>query len=484
MSVGGTTELEWPKLPSRLWAALQIPGGDWRPLAEKLSRQRLQPLARHLAARGKLPAVRRLIVLPSAALRGLPLEVLAPGYTLSYAPSGTLFAHLQQRPRPTGKGLLALADPVFARPTPAAPAAPLPPGGVLVRLVGPGSVAARARLRPGDVLLKYADAEVNTPAELGKRVAAHAGAKQVSVTLWRQGKTATRFVGPGPLGVVLDRRPAPQALRDKYQTDRWLASTRGGGRWQALPGTRAEAEGIARLFAARHATLLTDSAASEQELDILARSGALARFRFLHLASHGSTDDRWPLRSALILARDTLPDAGKQLEAGLPVYDGKLTAEEVLRSWRLDCALVTLSACQSGLGVYEQGEGHVGFAQAFLLAGSRSVCLSLWKVDDAATALLMHRFYANLLGRRPGLSKPLPRAEALAEAKEWLRGLSREEALKQAAGLMAGVTRGKGRKRLPLLPELPRAGETGGKGERPYAHPYYWAAFVLVGNPD
>jgi CHAT domain-containing protein len=68
---------------------------------------------------------------------------------------------------------------------------------------------------------------------------------------------------------------------------------------------------------------------------------------------------------------------GKQLEAGLPVFDGRLTAEEVLRSWHLDSELVTLSACQTALGKYERGEGFVGFAQALLLAGSRSVCLSL-----------------------------------------------------------------------------------------------------------
>jgi hypothetical protein len=44
------------------------------------------------------------------------------------------------------------------------------------------------------------------------------------------------------------------------------------------------------------------------------------------------------------------------------------------------------------------GDGLLGFAQAFLAAGSRSVCLSLWTVDDTATALLMDRFYRNLLG--------------------------------------------------------------------------------------
>ncbi len=69
----------------------------------------------------------------------------------------------------------------------------------------------------------------------------------------------------------------------------------------------------------------------------------------------------------------------------------------------------------------------MGFTQALLMSGTRSVCLSLWKVDDTATALLMQRFYANLLGRRTGLTAPMPKAEALREAKTWLRGLRRSE---------------------------------------------------------
>jgi CHAT domain-containing protein len=83
-----------------------------------------------------------------------------------------------------------------------------------------------------------------------------------------------------------------------------------------------------------------------------------------------------------------------------------------------------LSACQTALGKYERGEGFVGFTQALLLSGARSVCVSLWKVDDTITALLMRRFYANLLGQREGLTKRLGKAEALAEAKRWLRDLT------------------------------------------------------------
>jgi hypothetical protein len=77
----------------------------------------------------------------------------------------------------------------------------------------------------------------------------------------------------------------------------------------------------------------------------------------------------------------------------------------------------------------------LGFSQAFLQAGARSVVLSRWEADDTATALLMVRFYENLLSApaRKDLKGPLPRAEALAEAQRWLRELPRKDAESLAA---------------------------------------------------
>jgi CHAT domain-containing protein len=166
---------------------------------------------------------------------------------------------------------------------------------------------------------------------------------------------------------------------------------------------------------------------------------------------------------------------------GEPYLEGRLTAAEVLEYWKLDAELVTLSACDSGLGKQGGGDGLLGFAQAFLLAGSRAVCLSLWQVDDTATCLLMDRFYQNLLGKRAGI-KPMGKAAALDEAKRWLRNLTSTEALERLGAITQGVVRGQrpARQEMRAVPKP----EDAGPDYKPYAHPRYWAAFILIGDSD
>jgi CHAT domain-containing protein/tetratricopeptide (TPR) repeat protein len=480
---GGDWTAEDGDLPGQLRTALVEHRGGWRRLARQLAEQRLEPVRKQMAPIDRLPAVKHLVVLPSTALAGVPVELLVEECTVSYALSGTLYAHLRTQPAVASTGLLAVGDPVFEAAAAAAKPHPLPPGGLLLTLVQPGSNAAQSRLRPNDVLLKYGEVELKTSADLKAAIAAVDGKADIAVQLWREGATKEQLVRPGPLGVIVASEPAPKALAERYRLDRVLRSRSDDG-WTALPGTRVEVESVHRLFGDKpEPRLLFDSDASEQRLDELAANGELGKYRYVHLATHGEVDEAFPLRSAVILSRDTLPDPQKQLLAGKPIYDGRLTAEEMLRTWNLHSDLVTLSACETALGKYERGEGFVGFAQALLLCGSRSVCLSLWKVDDSATALLMRRFYANLLGKRDGLKGPMPKAQALREAKEWLRNLPREEALKVAAEVTQGVERGKGRPRqkllLPVPERLPAA-----KDDKPYAHPYYWAAFVLIGDSN
>ena len=84
---------------------------------------------------------------------------------------------------------------------------------------------------------------------------------------------------------------------------------------------------------------------------------------------------------------DQLPETPSEMVDGKRSPDGRLTAAEVLRDWKLDADLVTLSACETALGKFSGGEGFVGFSQALFVAGARCVLLSNWKVDDQVTAV-------------------------------------------------------------------------------------------------
>ena len=274
-------------------------------------------------------------------------------------------------------------------------------------------------------------------------------AQAVPIEVWREGEVVRRELAPGRLGVVIDPRPAPDAIAEQRNLRRVLVAARSGDEdFVPLPGTRYEVEELSRIFLADHrsARILLGPDASEPELDRLAGSGELGRYSFIHLATHGVIDETFPVRTAVILTQIGLPDPLEQALKNRPVFDGRVSVREIQRGWALNAELVTLSACETALGRDAGGEGFVGFTQALLISGARSLCLSLWKVDDTATALLMQRFYANLLGRRAGLTAPMPKAEALREAKAWLRGLGRSEAMAVTATLSGGVDRGKGTK--------------------------------------
>ncbi len=341
-------------------------------------------------------------------MAGIPVEaLLAPDdtRTVSYAPSATVFKYLREQPRPDRHaGLLALGDPVYERPDKSSEPKPLPDHGLLVNVVVPGSNAATHGLKPGDVLLAYNGSALNKKDDF--KVVAE-GDKPIAVDVWRDGRSFRRDLAAGKLGVVLDPRPAAVAIAEQRKLQQVLMAARGSDEdFAPLPGTRYEVEALAQLFKSddRPTRTLLGADASEPELDRLAASGELGRFGFIHLATHGVIDEGVPVRSAVILTQTGLPDPLEQVLNHKPVFDGRLSVREIQRSWDLKAELVTLSACETALGRDAGGEGFVGFTQALLMSGARSVCLSLWKVDDTATALLMQRFYANLLGRRPGLT--------------------------------------------------------------------------------
>jgi CHAT domain-containing protein len=419
--------------------------------------------------RPHLKGVKQLLVVPTWPMETLPVEVLTEDYRVSYVPSASLFARFRQEHRPLrGSSLLAVGDPVF---TPAEQANP-PPHGVLVAAVLPRGDAERAGLQAGDVLLRLGGSKLSDLDDLRKALAD----VPAELRYWRDGKERTTRLPGARLGVRIDRRAAPEAVRSWRELNTSLLR-RGSGH-KALPGTRLEVRALARLVP--DTTLLLGSAASEQNLAQMASSGKLRTFRLLHFATHGEVNQVDPKRSALILAQDHLPSypVVAVLRGEKPVA-GRLTVETILRQWELDADLVVLSACQSGLGKEAGGEGLLGFTQAFLQKKARSVVVSRWKVDDTATTLLMVRFYENLLGKRKG-TKALGRAEALAEARKWLRGLERKRVVALASGLERGALRGS-EEEVPVVvgkePVLPG-------GEKPFAHPFFWAAFILVGDPD
>jgi CHAT domain-containing protein/tetratricopeptide (TPR) repeat protein len=305
----------------------------------------------------------------------------------------------------------------------------------------------------------------------------HSGTQMARLRSQRRPPAGTSLLALGDAVYELEAKASPRptalppgGLLMTRRVDR-------GQDWSDLPGTKVEVARLSELFPFGTATVLTDSDASEQRLRALQDSGELSKFRYLHIAAHGEANDAAAFQSALILSQDQSPT--DEIAADATTFDGRLTAREILDTWTLDADLVTLSACESGLGHEGGGDGLLGFAQALLLAGSRSICLSLWKVDDTATALLMDRFYQNLLGKRPGLSAPMPKAEALAEAKQWLRDLPGDKAAQLSAQFAANVSRGAGRKTLPLLPPPVESADP-----TPYSHPRFWAAFVLIGDPD
>lgn len=413
-----------------------------------LYRQRCAPLEPHLRD------VRHLIAMPSEAMRDVPLEILTDRFIVSYAPSGTMLARLVEKRRQTPelRRVLALGDPVTLPATPPRELPTPPDHGLMVTLVQPAGNGAAGGMRPRDLLLQYGDKQLRTRADL--KVVTQG--EEVPVRIWRDGQTLDLKVKPGQLGVGLSSTPGPQALLSARQADQKLALARRGGTFDPLPGSRYEVHAIARLF--READRLLGPDASRAKVTALEKD--LGRYDVVHLATHGMVNDQVALESAILLSQSEQDN-------------GRLTAGYVKDHWPLRAELVVLSACESGLGRKANGEGYVGFTQALFLAGARSVVLSQWQVSDAATSLLMTRFYENLLGKRAGLNQPMTKAEALREAKQWLRGVSRKEVEDRLAA-HADLVRG-------FKLELPRR-DANAPDDKPFAHPFYWSAFLLSGD--
>lgn len=185
--------------------------------------------------------------------------------------------------------------------------------------------------------------------------------------------------------------------------------------FQRLPGTRSEGEEVARLLGIQP---LLEGTALEATLK------ACHSPTILHIATHGffqsDPDNQSPglyRRSPLLRAGLALAGANTHVTGGsLPeeAEDGVITAEDVSGLDLLATELVVLSACETGLGDIQIGEGVFGLRRAFVLAGAKTLIMSLWKVPDSQTDELMRQFYAHVLGGQS-------RADALRTAQLTIR---------------------------------------------------------------
>ncbi|MFI6290807.1 CHAT domain-containing protein [Nonomuraea sp. NPDC050790] len=207
----------------------------------------------------------------------------------------------------------------------------------------------------------------------------------------------------------------------------------------------------------------------------------------IHLACHAAFDAEHPEQSGILL------------------HDARLTVEDVY-DLRLNASLVVLSACESGLGENRPGDELMGLVRAFMYAGAATLLVSLWPVDDLSTGLLMREFYERWRGGGEGPAQALAAAQLAVGDMTCAQAIGRiesdagarldvarlrvragdlgaaialyEELLAGEPGVPADLVRRQLR-RLRLKAEAP---EPVDYGRRPFADPYHWAAFTLVGD--
>jgi len=186
--------------------------------------------------------------------------------------------------------------------------------------------------------------------------------------------------------------------------------------FSSLPYSGREIIKISKYFPHKKRDIFINKDAKEEVIKEI----SLIDYRIIHFACHALLDEKFPFRSALVLSFDEDPKE-----------DGFLQVREIY-SLKLNTDLVVLSACQTGKGKLEKGEGILGFPRIFFYAGAKSVLFSLWKINDESTALFMNYFYYYL-------SQEIEKTQALRLAK------------------------------LKMI-------------ESKFCHPFYWAAFVLNGD--
>ena len=321
---------------------------------------------------------------------------------------------------------------------------------------------------------------------------------------------------------LIERNPvcyAPSASVMKYckakRTGRRERALVVGDSRGDLVYAREEALAVAGFFGAR--PYLREEATKATIRELLTREGQT--LDVLHLACHGHFDAEDALHSGILLAPGA--DDAEDLDA-------TLTAEEWL-THRLRADLVTLSACDSGVNEQRPGDELIGLTRALIYAGTPSVIVSLWHVDDLSASLLMRSFYRHLL--QPAGAAPVSKAHSLraaqlevmrcsagqviADCTERLAAVAADDpelrvmielelasAHAAAEDLDQAIQACDAAARLPVTPQLAAraarmasvlrfkqaARERRGTvpavdyDVRPFQHPAHWAPFILVGD--
>jgi CHAT domain-containing protein/tetratricopeptide (TPR) repeat protein len=216
----------------------------------------------------------------------------------------------------------------------------------------------------------------------------------------------------GDGGVALQAQPpsspsavAPANLTASQALSEALRSI-GGREISWLPFSRQEALAIMKVAPKGETFAALDFNASRET----AISPSLARYRIVHVATHGVMDIEHPELSGIVLSM--VDDKGKSV-------DGYLRLHEIY-GLNLPAELVVLSACQTGVGKQVKGEGLIALTRGFMYAGARSVVASYWKVDDKATSELMAEFYRQMFVNKLRPAAALRAAQMkISQEKRW-----------------------------------------------------------------
>ena len=162
----------------------------------------------------------------------------------------------------------------------------------------------------------------------------------------------------------------------------------GNIKWNFLSGTDEEVQNVATLFPGR-SNVLKGTQASERTLKEMDKRGELKNYRYLLFSTHGLYVPPQPELSSILLRPDDTPSNGRY------EYNGYITVGEWM-GYHLNSDLVYLSACESGLGKFQAGEGIVGIPYGLTIAGNKSTVMSLWNIGDRFAADFTTEFFARL----------------------------------------------------------------------------------------